>query len=328
MPHLSPLIRQPDGIWHAHGEVMGGPWQLKYRLPFDSRDQSHAQAVAESAYQALACIDNLMSPYRHDNDVYRASHAPIGEWTPIDSHTATVLAKAQEIATRTNGCLDITLAQAINQWGFGPETTDHSPLATERHFELRVQPTAVRRLSHFQFNVCALAKGYAVDHASCTLQQHHIEHFMIEAAGEIWAQGKRTDNRPWQIGLELPVPGKILVYDQIPLNHQAIACSGSYRKYHIIDGKTYAHTIDPSTHVPLAGDLLAVSVSAADCMTADALATALFVMGETIGAQWAQEHNIAALFLSKTIDGVRERRSREWVAQFSPEQLRFSSTSQ
>lgn len=321
MPHLSPIIRQPDGIWHAQGEVMGGPWQLKYRLPLDSRDHQHAQRIAEAAYQALARIDYLMSPYRSNNDIYRASHAAIGTWTAIDPHTCTVLAKAQDIAAQTNGSLDITLAQAINQWGFGPETQDRSPLSTDRRFELRAQPTAVRRLSHFHFNVCALAKGYAIDHASRTLQEQNIEHFLIEAAGEIWAQGKRTDNRLWKIGLELPVPGKILVYDQLALNRQAIASSGSYRKYHIIDDKTYAHTIDPNTCNPLESDLLAVSVSAADCISADALATALFVMGEKAGSQWAHERHIAALFLSKTTDGIRERRSLQWAAQFSSELL-------
>ena len=251
----------------------------------------------------------------------RLNRAPVGVWIDVAADMVDVMATAAGIAHFTDGALNIGLGQAINAWGFGPEPVPQSKPDSQiwamqessEHYAWRMDPPSVQKHREIEFNLSALAKGFAVDQAARTVRMLGIEHFLIEAAGEIYAQGQRPGGLTWQVGLELPVPGKSLVYGQLALDKMAVATSGGYRKYHRIEGKNAIHTLDPQTATPISSDLLAVTVLDECCMRADALATALFVKGGAEGSGFADKHNIAALFLLRTEDGICEIRSQAWM---------------
>ena len=301
---------------------MGGPWQVQH-VPVQG---VCSDAVANAAFKALRLVDNQMSNYRGDSDLMRLNAAPIGAYVPVPAHMITVMICAQQLAEITNGALNIALGRAVNRWGFGPD-----PVPTELPssdvsmqdiaqsamgcFDLRTDPPAVLKKAEVSFDLCALAKGYAVDLAARAIASLGVENFLIEAAGEVYAKGEISPNKPWSVGLELPVPGnERLIFDEIALNGMAVATSGGHRNQRQISGQTVSHTIDPRTCTPLQSPILSVTVMHNQCMNADALATCLYVLGPEQGPKFAAEHDIAALFLIREPHGLKEIRSEAFVA--------------
>ena len=103
--------------------------------------------------------------------------------------------------------------------------------------------------------------------------------YMVEAGGEVRTRGLNAEGRPWQIAIEQPDAVPQRPHFVVPLAGQSMATSGDYRIYFERDGQRYSHEIDPATGAPIRNGLASVSVVAADCGYADAMATALIVLG-------------------------------------------------
>ena len=310
------MCNQVAQIHHAHGSVMGGPWQLRH-VPVAGVTEDD---VANAALAAMQRVDAQMSNYRADSDLMRLNTAPLDMYIDIPADMFTVMARAQHFARLSGGTLNIALGRLVNLWGFGPDKTpaihpeistlkEQAALAALGGFALRPHPPAVIKNADICFDLCALAKGFAVDQAARAVEALGVQNFLIEAAGEVFARG-HANSTPWRVGLELPVPGKEhLVFDELELDGRGIATTGNYRNHRQIEGMSVSHTIDPTTGAPLYGDLLSVSVLDETCMDADALATVLFVLGSKKGPEFADQNKIAALFLIREADGLREIRS-------------------
>ncbi|PIE07224.1 MAG: thiamine biosynthesis protein ApbE [Rhodobacterales bacterium] len=314
-------MTEPE-LFHRSGTVMGGPWQIRI-TPAPGLD---AGAAARAGLAALELVDRQMSTYRETSDLMRLNHAPEGDWVPVPADLHAVMAEAREIARASGGALNIALGGLVNAWGFGPDPAPAQiPDAAARRardaraaldsYELRADPPAVRKTAPAQFDLCAIAKGFAVDQAARALRAAGATGFLVEAAGEIYASGARPDGSPWVIGLELPVPGKRIVYDQVALAEGGLATSGQYRNRREVAGASYGHTLSPVTGMPLDGDLLAVTVQADSVMRADGFATAIFVLGETEGLALANRHRIAAQLVCYEKTGARVIASHAWAVQ-------------
>lgn len=126
-----------------------------------------------------------------------------------------------------------------------------------------------------------IAKGYAVDKAVLRLKALGINSALINAGGNIYCLGKKG-KRKWHIGIQHPRnPEKLLFY--LDLENQAVATSGDYEQYFMLGGKRYSHIIDPKTGYPVNNGLASVTIIAEDAATADALSTAVFVLGKEKG---------------------------------------------
>ena len=126
---------------------------------------------------------------------------------------------------------------------------------------------------------------------------------MVEAGGEVRTRGHNGDGRPWQIAIERPDAVPQRPHFIVPLAGQSLATSGDYRIYFERDGQRYCHEIDPRTGAPIRNGLASVSVVAADCGYADAMATALIVLGADRGYALAEAHGLAAYFIVREAGG-------------------------
>lgn len=316
------MLDLKPNIHTASGTVMGGPWQVCHvpvpGVPVDD--------VANAALTALQRVDAQMSNYKSDSDLMRLNAGPLGEFIPVTAEMIDVMSCGDRFARLSDGALNIALGRAVNRWGFGPDPApDQQPdkrisdedaaRAALGSFALRATPPAVMKHADIGFDLCALAKGYAVDLASQAVQALGVRDFLIEAAGEIYARGQQAPEKPWRVGLELPVPGdERLIFDEIALDGMAVATSGGYRNRRLVSGTEVAHTIDPATGAPLETSLLSVTVRHPKCMDADALATVLYVLGPERGPKFAAENDVAALFLIRAAQGLKEIRSEAFVA--------------
>ena len=108
-----------------------------------------------------------------------------------------------------------------------------------------------------------------------------IQNGLVDAGGDLFAWGKKPNYQKWKIGIANPENEDNLI-THLELENTAIVTSGNSKRYAMIDGKRYTHIIDPRTGYPATG-LKSVSVICPDAALADALATAIFVMGKEDG---------------------------------------------
>ncbi len=264
-------------------------------------------------------IDGQMSTYKKDSELSRFNQNLSTDWQPISAELFTVVKEAQKISALSHGAFDITVGGLVNLWGFGPEpmkfTAPAEALIKERlskigyqHLSLQEKPLAMKKaVPDLYVDLSAIAKGYAVDQVGLLLEQVGINDYMVEIGGEVRVRGKNNEQQAWQIAIEKPTPNKIMVERIVPLTDIGMATSGDYRNFFEVDGVRFSHTIDPRTGRPITHKLASISVLSATTMEADALATALNVLGPVEGYKLAEQQKIAALFLIKTTQGFEEK---------------------
>jgi len=294
------------------GPAMGSAYTLKI-----AGATGVAPAAAhEAVHDALQAIERLMSTYLADSELSRLNRAPAGTPFPLSADTFAVLALAGEIARDTDGAFDVTVAPLVDAWGFGPSRDRRIVAEDERRALLaRVGPgrlaldpdrrAAVKARADVAADLSAIAKGYGVDHAAHALDALGVANYMIEAGGEVRTRGRNAEGAPWQIAIEAPDASPQKPWFVVPMSDLSLATSGDYRIFFEQDGRRYCHEIDPESGRPVDNGVASVSVVAPDCARADALATALMVMGETRGTAFATERGIAAYFIVR--DGQRLR---------------------
>jgi len=299
-----------DGRMRLAGATMGSTWSVRiagWRGP--------EQAARDAVTAAFDRVVALMSSFDAGSELARfnrhVSTAPFG----FSPETLAVLARAQQVSLLTAGAFDITVAPLVGAWGFGAGAAarggapDAAALAAQPlgWHRLVLEGRAARKLDpHLTLDLSGIAKGHAVDQAALALEALGVERYLVEAGGEIRTRGLNAEDRPWQVAIEKPDAWPQQVQRIVPLQGASIATSGDYRNFYELDGRRVHHEIDPATRAPAAHALASVSVVHGECMAADALATALYVMGPERGLAFAHEHKLAAHFIVREAAALRE----------------------
>ena len=253
----------------------------------------------------LALVDMQMSNYRSDSVVQQFNRAPAEVWFPVDESLVYVASVADEVSQLTSGRFDISIEPLVAAWGFGATNVSDKPSDERvetlrkqvdyRGLEIRMNPPALRKKHALSVDLSGIAKGYGVDVLADLLDRSDCENYLVEIGGELRVKGVNHMKRSWQIGIETPWGGG--VQSRISLSQGSLATTGDYRNFRVFDGETYPHVLDALTGYPVDHNVASVTVHMPTATEADAIATALYVMGEE-GHELATEHDIAALFLS------------------------------
>ena len=293
------------------GATMGTTFSVRMAGgPFSAGLQEAARAAVTAVFDDVVA---RMSTYDPASELGRfnrhASTAPMA----LSSETLAVIARGQEVAALSGGAFDITVAPLVGAWGFGAGASPRGALPSREALAAPIgwQQLAVDaragtvRKAHagLQIDLSGIAKGHAVDRAAQALEALGIERYMVEAGGEVRTRGANAEGRAWQIAVERPDAWPQQAHRLVPLRGLSIATSGDYRNFYEVDGRRYSHEIDPTERAPVAHALASVTVAHAECMTADALATALFVLGPQRGLALARDQGLAALFVVRETGG-------------------------
>lgn len=274
--------------------------------------------LGQSIRAILDEINASMSTYLPDSELSLINLAPAGEWLPVSDALFEVLSGAREVNQLTGGYFDITIGPLVNLWGFGPtprlnQVPDPADIerllasSGSKHIELRVEPPAIRKaIPGLYIDLSAIAKGYAVDRIARHLEDRGIENFMVEIGGEIRAQGVNNIGFAWRIGIEQPETYTREVRRVVKLDSIAMATSGDYRNFFILEDRRYSHTINPHDGRPVSHDLVSVTVLHPLASRADALATGLLAMGKKAAWQLATQRKLPAFFIESREDGFHE----------------------
>jgi len=297
------------------GLTMGTTYTIKLNI---SETKIDRPTISTEIYQRLDEINSQMSTYMETSTLSLFNQSNTQDWEEIPPELYAVIEEALRINKLSYGAFDITIGPVVNLWGFGPEAQleiipEESTIKEtldnvgSQQIHLREQPYAIRKdKPDLYIDLSAIAKGYAVDVIADYLDELSINNYMVEIGGEIKTRGINPDNKIWQIGIEKPLNDQRSVQTIITLKNTAMATSGDYRNYFEKNGNRYSHTIDPSTGKPITHKLASVTVLHPSTMTADAMATALLVLGPERGFELAVMENLAAMFIVRDKDNFIE----------------------
>lgn len=227
------------------------------------------------------------------------------ETDTLNSILADMLKKSLEMCAYTEGCFDCRVGKLVQSWGFSfkeKEELSKEQIDNLLHYargavgiDTQSDGTMLIRKEYpeteLDFN--AIAQGYSVDLIGEMFEQMGINNYLIDIGGEVIARGAKSDGRLWCVGIERPAENKYSereVEAAVNLKDESVVTSGNYRKYYEKDGVRYSHTIDPATGFPVQHSLLSASVVDKNAWRADALATAMMVMGKEKSLEFAKKH--------------------------------------
>lgn len=263
-----------------------------YSIKYESVDGSDLQ---EDIDKELARLSKIFSHYEKESTITKINN---NEFVKPEPEFRTCFKRSIEISEITGGAFDITAAPLINAWGFGPE--ERAEMTQEKIDSIKVftgyqkinfneDGVVVKENDAMQLNMSAIAKGFTCDLIGEFLERKNCTNYMVDIGGEVVAKGINDKGKIWTIGIRKPIenPFSTELNAVIKLHDRAMATSGNYMNFYEINGKRYAHTIDPSSGYPVQHSLLSATVLADDCMTADAFATAFMVIGKDAGIELA-----------------------------------------
>ncbi len=309
-------VRPPsDLIWDFAGQTMGTEWSVR-AVPPPGLDRPTIQSAIEAELDRIVA---LFSHWDSRSELARFNAAPEGFWA-VSEPFWDLLNRAMDIADDTDGAVDPTLGALVNLWGFGPPgprpdaglgptlpTEDEIATALSvsgwGRLRLNRDRRAVQQPGRLQLDLSGIAKGHAVDCLSERLLALGVTDHLVEIGGELRGRGVKPDGRPWWAELQQP-EGAPAPRTVAALFDLAVATSGDWVRHYQASDRTFSHTLDGRTGRPIDNGVAAVTVLADTALYADAMATALTVMGPQDGPAFATAMQIAAAFVVRGPDGA------------------------
>ena len=267
---------------------------------------SGADDALQAAEEEIYRLEQLFSCQAPEAELARCNRA--GEMT-VSAETAGLVQTALDLSDKTGGAYDPTLYPLTLAWGFSggqyrvPDEAELSALRTQTGAEhVQVDGCRVRLDAGTQLDLGGIAKGYTAGRIRKILQDADVRAAIVSLGGNVAAIGKKPGGGDWIVGLQDPQdPGSY--FGTVAVSGACVVTSGGYQRYFEQDGVRYHHILDPKTGRPAASGLQSVSVVSQDDTLADALSTALFVMGLDAGAALYRAGDLAFEAVFMTDDG-------------------------
>lgn len=262
------------------------------RIEVVASDRTKAVSAIQEAFDIIARLESLMSDYDPNSQLSYVNDRAFLETVPVDDSVFDVLAAAKEYSRLSEGAFDITIGPVVQLWrqsrktGLAP-SPDALAVAKAavgwQDLILDPENKTVRFAKQgMRLDLGGIAKGYAVDQAIESLRQSGLLGGLVDIGGNIRTFGTPARNAPhWQIGLQDPRDEQSLLMVLI-LDDKAVATSGDYRRFAVIDGQRFSHIINPQT-AQSAQALSSVTIIAPTAMQADALSTIVTILEEAKG---------------------------------------------
>lgn len=327
-------VSKTSDLQGFNGKIMGTGYSVLLGSKNESGDlysDHFKQSIAQRVHSVLQDVDLHMSTWRSDSEISQFNKRISTEWQATSPATMAVLSSALNTSSKSQGAFDVSVAPVVDLWGFGagsaalnnqsytkPASKDISNALLNvgyESLELDVDSRAIRKhIPGLQVDLSGIAKGHAVDRVASLLVDTGVEHFLVEVGGELRSSGRKPNASDWRVAIERPGTAKQDVFRVVELKEKAIATSGNYRNFFMDGGQRYSHSIDPRTGQSVLSELASVTVIANSTMEADALSTAMMVMGPTDAMVFAEENNIAAHCILKSGLALEENYSKAFTA--------------
>jgi thiamine biosynthesis lipoprotein len=288
---LIPQPTYPSNLYKYHQVAMG----TVIEITLIGDDEEAINKAAFQAFQEIKRIETLMSPWLDSSDVTRINRSAGKEWVKVSPETMEVIKKAQEISELSEGGFDITVGPLTELWRKAREKKTPPSiedikgkldLVNFKNIGIDPEGKVLLKKEGMAIDLGGIAKGYGVDRAFELLRSLRYKNLIVNAGGDLRVGGFKN-NQPWSIGIQNPRESKKILA-RISVSDMAVATSGDYEKFFNYEGKRYHHIFSPRDGFPTEG-CQSVTILYKDGMAADALATAVFVLGPEKGYALCQK---------------------------------------
>ncbi len=325
---LAALLPACGGDAHRPShEIRGSSMGTSFNIVIvDPAPDLSLDELASQIRERLEHIENVASTYRDSSDLGKFNLDPSTDWIIVSNELCQMVFQAAAIGRETGGAFDITIGPLVDLWGFGPDDRSGKP-PSDREIETARKAVGLEKLdidcdqsrlrksvATSKIDLSGWAKGYAVDQLAELLDAIGQDDYLVEIGGELRVKGHNADDQPFAIAIENPAAAALDGLTIVSVSNTGIATSGDYRNFFEYQGDRYSHTLDPGTGRPVTHTLSAVTVIHPSAAYADAMATALLVLGPNVGLEFANSHALAALFAVSTPAGLKYRSSTAFDA--------------
>ena len=238
-------------------------------------------------FSRLDSIEKTFSPTIKDSELCKVNAAASMSATNVSKDFLYVLSTAQKVSEITKGALDVSAGALIDLWGIN---TDHQKVPSRKEIEEAKSKTGFSKIKTedtkvllkqqgMSLNFGAVVKCFAADEIVKILKSHKVKKAIIDLGGNIYAYGKKENNRPWIIGIKNPQKPDGNPLLKVYIRNSSIVTSGNYERYFEADGKRYHHILDTKTGAPAESGVSSSTVICSKSIIADCLSTAAFVLG-------------------------------------------------
>jgi len=245
----------------------------------------NADAAIAAAEAEIYRVESVFSAERRGSEIVLINDSA-GKYIEVSAETAELIAFSKDVSKKTDGAFDISVYPAVRAWGFVSGAEHRVPdigeidelkpiIGSEK---ISVDGNNVKLDKGMAIGMGAVAKGYAGSRAAEAAKQAGAESALLILGGNVVCIGAKPDGKPWKIGIQHPEDAGEY-FGTVECVDKSIVTSGDYQRYFEEDGKRYHHIIDAKTAAPAETDIASVTVICEDGALADALSTALFVMG-------------------------------------------------
>jgi len=264
----------------------------RFEITVVADDEIWAGQMINAAVSEIQRIEALLTTFNNTSDTNRineqAGIAPV----PVSREVWQLVQRSLRISSLTQGAFDISYGSVDKRlWNFD-KTMKALPDAAIAKKMVRLinyrnvvvneqEGTVFLKEKGMRIGFGGIGKGYAAEKAKELLQQMGVKSGIVNASGDLTAWGLQPDGKPWTVGIAHPDMAG-LPFSYLNISDMAIATSGNYEKYIVVNGKKYSHTIDPRTGLPVTG-IKSVSIICANAEMADAMATPVTIMGIEAG---------------------------------------------
>ncbi len=269
----------------------------RYEITVVAANQAEADRFIDLAIGEIDRIEKLISEWKSDTEVAEINRQAGIHPVRVSDELYNLIVRSNLISDITAGAFDISYASMDRVWKYDGSMTR---MPTEEEIKQSVARIGFRHIlldkekqtvfldkQGMKIGFGAIGKGYSADKASDLLEARGVKGGIINASGDLTTWGTQPDGSPWMVGISNPLDHN-KVFSWFPLSNRAVVTSGNYEKFVEFEGKRYSHIIDPRTGYPASG-LASVTVFAPKAELADALATAIFVMGKEVGLDFVNQ---------------------------------------
>ncbi len=264
----------------------------RFEISVVTTDDDRARERVEEAVEEIRRIERLLTTYS-DTSETAAINASAGI-TPVkvSDETFQLIKRSLEISALTQGAFDITYGSVDKSlWNFDRQMKSLPDLQTAKAMVRLINyrnvildtaaSTVFLREKGMRIGFGGIGKGYAAEQAKDLLIRNGVESGVVNASGDLAAWGLQPDGKPWTVGIAHPDAADT-PFSFMQISGKAVATSGNYEKFVMINGKKYSHTIDPRTGLPVTG-IKSVTIISPNAELSDALATPVTIMGIEAG---------------------------------------------
>src|SRR6266498_387259 len=278
----------------------------RFEISVVSDDANWAEQKIDIAIAEIKRIEKLFTTFDEGSQTNLINRNAGIRSVKVDREVYNLVARSLKISELTQGAFDITYGSIDKRfWNFDVSMTSLPDAATAKQTVRLINyrniildekaGTVYLKNKGMRIGFGGIGKGYAADRAKYILQQEGVASGIVNAAGDLITWGTQPNGSQWTVGIADPNI-KHHPFSYLNISNMAVATSGNYEKYAIINGEKYSHTIDPKTGFPVSG-IKSVTIISPNAELADAMATPVMVLGIKVGLDLINQINHIACII-------------------------------